>query len=311
VANPVEMMAGEGDAWHAAVRRIRRNSAYVQRFREVFGTEPTRDAVAKALAAYERTVLVGNAIHDRADNAMRLRVFDEGGTKFELQPKDYEAVLKEAVARKDLPALQALGIDPAKDAGKLGALAARINNGRILFHTKARCNGCHVGNNFTDNQFHNLGVGVDKDGKLPASQLGRFGPVPTGHKDPNHMGAFKTPGLRGLLGTAPYMHDGSEDTLEKVVDFYDRGGNANEFLDVRMRDLDAEKAYLVAKEKGEPYKGPPVKLFGAHEKPIVPLKLNLTAEEKKDLVLFLRALQSDPVDPVVADEKLMPPGVPR
>lgn len=311
VANPVEMMAGDGDAWHEAVKRLRRSGSYNQRFREVFGHEPTRDAVAKALAAYERTVLSGNSVHDRADAAMRKRVNDEEGTKYEIQAKDYEAVLKDAVAKKDRPALEALGLDPAKDGDKLAAVAKSINEGRLLFHGKARCNGCHVGNNFTDGQFHNLGVGAEKDGKLPPGLLGRFGPVPTGHKNPDHIGAFKTPGLRGLLSTAPYMHDGSEDTLEKVVELYDRGGNVNEFLDVRMRDGEAERAYLLAKEKGEPYKGPEVRLFGKDQKPIVPLKLNLTPAEKKDLVLFMRALQGDPVDPVVADEKKLPPGLTR
>ncbi len=109
-------------------------------------------------------------------------------------------------------------------------MAQSLNDGRALFFGKARCNSCHVGDNFTDNQFHNLGVGV-KDGQLPADTLGRFATLPTGHKNPELIGAFKTPTLRHLLGTAPYMHNGSERTLEEVVEFYDRGGNANEFLD--------------------------------------------------------------------------------
>ena len=53
------------------------------------------------------------------------------------------------------------------------------------------------------------------------------------------------------------MHDGGEDTLEKVVDFYDKGGNANEFLDPKMRDYDTEKAYLLSVENKTAYKGPP------------------------------------------------------
>ena len=102
------------------------------------------------------------------------------------------------------------------------------------------------------------------------------------------------------------MHNGSERTLEEVVEFYDRGGNANEFLDTKMRDYDSEKAYMLSQREKTPYKGPEVKLFGKDQKPIVPLKLNLTPQEKHDFVLFLRALQGDPAAPIVADRHKLP-----
>lgn len=302
--NPVEMFDGVGNAWQKVVERVRRKGDYTKRFQEVFGSPPTRDTIAKAIATYERTVLVGNSLHDRADLAMRKRVEDEESGKFDLKAIDYAAVLKDSFTRKD-PALTALGVDPAKDAAKIPALAQSVFNGRTLFFNKARCNSCHVGDNFTDNQFHNLGVGV-KDGQLPQDAVGRYARLPTGHKNPELVGAFKTPGLRGLLNTAPYMHDGSETTLEKVVDFYDKGGNANEFLDLKMRDYEAEKAYILSKAKGVPYNGAEVKVFGYDKKTVVPLKLNLTEQEKKDLVIFLKALQSDPVDPLVANPEKMP-----
>jgi cytochrome c peroxidase len=73
-----------------------------------------------------------------------------------------------------------------------------------------------------------------------------------------------------------------------------------------MRDYDAEKAYLLSQQQKTPYKGPEVKLFGKDQKPIAPLKLNLTPQEKRDLVLFLRALQGDPADPIVADRSQFP-----
>lgn len=304
VMNPVEMFSGEGHAWNSAVLRVRKQDKYVEQFRAVFGTDPTRDGIAKAIAAYERTVLSGNSIHDRADLAMRLRVEDEGTGKYEIKAKDYQTVLTEAFDAKDEPALTALGLNAAKDRQKIAEAAKSINNGRALFFGKARCNSCHVGDNFTDNQFHNLGVGV-QDGQLPANALGRFAVLPTGHKNFDLIGAFKTPTLRHLLGTAPYMHNGSERTLEEVVDFYDRGGNANEFLDVKMRDYEAEKAYLLSQQNDTPYKGPEVKLFGKDQKPIVPLKLDLKPEEKRDLVMFLRALQGDPADPIIADRRNM------
>jgi cytochrome c peroxidase len=305
VQNPLEMFDGKGHAWDLAVGRVRKKADYLQRFKEAFGTEPTRDAIAMAIACYERTVLSANSVHDRAELAMRLRVAEEEGTDFTVQATDYEKVLKEAVAHADVTALTALNLDatrPAEMAGRLPALARNINNGRALFFGKARCSTCHAGELFTDNQFHNLGVGV-KDGRIPADGLGRYAQLPTGHKNPELVGAFKTPTVRGLVHTAPYMHNGSETTLEKVVEFYDRGGNANEYLDAKMRDFEAEKAYLQSKRGGAPYKGPQVYLFGTDQSPVVPLRLNLTTQEKADLVLFLRALQGDPVDPVVADSK--------
>ncbi len=303
--NQVEMFDGKGNAWHEAVKRIRAEPEYVKAFEKAFGHAPTRDAAAKAIATYERTVLVGNSIHDRAEVAMRKRVEEEEGNKFEIQPKDYETALKQAFADKDKHALDALTLDAARDQDKVAGTAESIDRGRILYFGKARCSACHVGESFTDFAYHNLGVGV-KDGKLPSDALGRYGSLPTGHKDPSMLGAFKTSQLRGLLGTKPYMHDGSENTLEEVVDFYDRGGNANEFLDVKMRDYDAEQAYMKAKLNKETWKGPEVKVFTRAGRPVIPLKLNLTPAEKKDLMMFLRALESDPVDATVADPKWFP-----
>jgi len=277
--NPSEMFDGKGNAWDAAVERLRAKPEYVAMFKEVFGTLPTRDGAAKAMAAYERTVLTGNSIHDRTEVAMRKRVGEEETGKFEVLAKDYEKVLSEAIAAKDSSALDALGVKGA-DKAATSELARSINNGRILFNGKARCNGCHVGDSFSDSQFHNLGVGA-KAGKLPEGMLGRFGAQPTGQKNPELVGAFKTPHLRQLLATAPYMHDGSLKTLEEVVDFYDKGGNANAFLDVRMRDYASEKA-----------SGP---------KAIKPLALGLTPFEKKDLVNFMKALNGEVAEAIVVD----------
>jgi cytochrome c peroxidase len=300
VQNPIEMFTGEGHAWPKAVGRVRAKGDYTQRFQAAFGTEPTRDAIAKAIATFERTVLSGNSIHDRADLAMRVRAAEEEKSDFNIQAVDYAAVLRQAFAKKDMHALTALRLDPAKDAGRIAEVAKGLANGRAVFFGKARCATCHVGDNFTDNSFHNLGVGV-KDGKLPPDSHGRYTRLALGHKNPEMMGAFKTPTLRGLVSTAPFLHDGSEKTLEAVVEFYDRGGNANEFLSPKMRDVDAERAYERSRRDRTPYKGPEVTLFGPAQTPVVPLKLNLTPQEKADLVLFLRSLEGDPVDPIVAD----------
>lgn len=306
VGNDKEMFGGKADPWEEAVARLRANPEYVKAFNRVFGHAPTRDAAAKAVAAYERTVLLGDSLADRAEAAMRKRVIEEESGKFVLKAEDYTAALKNEFARKG-PALKDLGLDADKDAGKADEFGKRLLNGRTLFfdNNKARCSTCHAGDTYTDHTFHNLGVGASKDGDLPLDEFGRFVRLATGHKDQQFVGAFKTPGVRGLLQTAPYMHSGDEKTLESIVDFYDRGGNVNAWLDEKMRDTAAEAAYVKARAEGKPV-DPNVKTYGPTKKPIIPLKLNLTAQEKADLVLFLKALNGDPLDPLVSDPKAFP-----
>ncbi len=88
-----------------------------------------------------------------------------------------------------------------------------------------------AGPNLTDERFHNTGVAF-RDGDL--LDPGRFGVVT---RQPADRGAFKTPTLREVARTAPYMHDGSLATLEEVVDYYDRGGNANPGLESMLRPI--------------------------------------------------------------------------
>ncbi|VTR91369.1 cytochrome c peroxidase : Cytochrome c peroxidase OS=Singulisphaera acidiphila (strain ATCC BAA-1392 / DSM 18658 / VKM B-2454 / MOB10) GN=Sinac_5068 PE=4 SV=1: CCP_MauG [Gemmata massiliana] len=303
VGNNKEMFGGKADPWEEAVARLRANAGYVKAFNAVFGHAPTRDAAAKAIATYERTVLLGNSLHDKAEAAMRKRVIEEESGKFVLKSEDYASALKDEFAAKGT-ALKDLGLDAATDAGKADELGKRLLAGRDLFFNKARCTNCHTGDTYTDHGFHNLGIGA-KDGELPLDEFGRFVRLPTGHKDTALVGAFKTPGTRGLLWTSPYMHSGDEKTLEQVVDFYDRGGNVNAWLSEKMRDTAAESAYIKARAEGKPV-DPAVKTYGPTKKPIIPLKLNLTAQEKADLVLFLRALNGDPLDPIVADPEKFP-----
>jgi len=121
------------------------------------------------------------------------------------------------------------------------AMSESAKRGLDLFQGKAKCTRCHVGFNLTDNIFHNLGVGMSE----PEKHLGRF-KVTNEDKD---RGAFKTPTLRDIQRTAPYMHDGSVDTLEEVVELYDKGGEANPWLDSKMEPLglsEQEKADVVA-----------------------------------------------------------------
>jgi len=130
------------------------------------------------------------------------------------------------------------------------SLSASAQRGRRIFFdtNKSRCSACHSGPNFTDEAFHNVGVGMSTaDPGDPDEHRGR-GAVTGRQAD---MGRYKTPTLRNVADTAPYMHDGSVKTLEDVVNFYAEGGVEDPAfpLDEKMRALvltDREKADLVA-----------------------------------------------------------------
>ncbi len=115
-------------------------------------------------------------------------------------------------------------------AGNPAALSQKAAEGMKLFVGKAHCRLCHQGYNFNDGVFHNLGVGWDESGFTDEGRSAVTDIV----KD---RGAFKTPTLRQIAQTAPYMHDGSLPNLEAVVDFYDRGGKPNPHLDPLMKPL--------------------------------------------------------------------------
>lgn len=166
--------------------------AYRQEFRKVFGKDLDADGVAKAIAAYVRTILSGNSAYDRFQ------------------------------------------------AGDKNALSPAAQRGMTLFSGKARCAACHAGFNFTDEGYHNIGVGMDKQNP----DLGRY----TATKRDGDQGAFKTPTLREASARGPYMHDGSEETLAQVVAFYNKGGVKNTWLSKEIRPLnltDQEQADLV------------------------------------------------------------------
>ncbi len=139
--------------------------------------------------------------------------------------------------------------DRYKNGDKKAMTASQVR-GMELFEGKANCTQCHKGFNFTDERFHNLGVDWDKD----KVDVGRYGVT----KELGDIGAFKTPTLRDIANTGPYMHDGRHATLAQVVAFYDQGGIQNELLDETMGK-----------------------------------KLNLTAQEKADLVAFMEALSGE------------------
>lgn len=137
--------------------------------------------------------------------------------------------------------------------GDTKAMDEAAIRGMSLFKGKARCILCHNGPNFTDNQFHNLGV--PQAGPMK-EDLGRFYVT----RQEQDKGAFKTQTLRSITETAPYMHDGIFKTLEEVVDFLDQGGGQNPNLSPMVKSLGLskdEKTDLIAFLKaltGEPIK---------------------------------------------------------
>jgi cytochrome c peroxidase len=137
-------------------------------------------------------------------------------------------------------------------------LTTAERQGLWLFDSRGRCWMCHAGPNFSDGKFHNTGVSW---GKEPLD-LGRF--EVTQHDA--DRGRFKTPTLRGVAHTAPYMHDGSIKTLREVIEFYNRGGGRNPNLDhavqtlsLSTQDVDNLIAFLEALSEPatEPPKGRP------------------------------------------------------
>jgi len=133
--------------------------------------------------------------------------------------------------------------------GQKTALSAAAIRGLAVFTDKSRgnCAICHIIGEkfalFTDGKFHNLGVGMNAEGEL--MDLGRYEQTRT----EADRGAFRTPSLRNVAKTAPYMHDGSLKTLKEVLDFYVGGGSSNPQLDREIKPLKLsaqERADLIA-----------------------------------------------------------------
>lgn len=234
ILNPIEHGLSEPKF---IVEVVRNDPSYLQQFARAFEVNPDSisiDHVAKAIASFERTLVSGNSPFDQ---------YFFGGNK---------TALSESAAR-----------------------------GLNIFRRKANCANCHEISwdhaLFTDNRFYNIGIGYQKlepdvenylldlqsdigtaNAKVrllsnrQRSELGRFSVT----RITMDIGAFKTPTLRNIALTGPYMHDGSLKSLEDVIDYYNRGGNRNPYLDPAI------------------------------------FPLRLTIEEKTDLAAFLRALSS-------------------
>jgi cytochrome c peroxidase len=206
------------------IEKIRNLDDYAGLFEEVYGSEVTLERVSHAIAAYERTFISGNSRFDQ---------WHYGG--------DSNALTKQEV------------------------------QGFEIFNGKGGCVTCHTINEktalFTDQSFHNTGIGWAQNNKVikkeyesdtfpvqlapgvivqvkyeqletssekPENDVGRFEIT----EDPKDSWKYKTPSLRNLVVTAPYMHDGSLSTLEEVVSFYDKGGDDNPEKDSLLKPLD-------------------------------------------------------------------------
>ena len=214
---------------------VHKDAEYRRRLIQVFAIDQnqiTVQHIAKAIASFERSLIAGNSAFDR---------YYFG-----------------------------------RDRSQLSESAAR---GLLIFRRKGNCANCHeisMSNAlFSDNRFYNIGIGsktlnsvIDdfvtaiRQGKTPAhyplteqqrAELGRFNVTHI----ISDIGKFRTPSLRNVALTAPYMHDGSLKTLEDVVEYYDKGGDKNRFQDPAI------------------------------------FPLHLTEQEKADLVAFMRALNSE------------------
>ncbi|MBX3431886.1 MAG: c-type cytochrome [Pirellulales bacterium] len=228
IANPIEM----GHEHEACVAQLREIPGYVAQFDAAFpGIGLTLDGVAQAIASFERTLVTGPAPWD---HYQALKSFEQAYAE-DLEPEylgEFEEDDPEAFA-------QYQALKAAAEANPISASA--IRGGEIFFSNKGGCTACHVGANFTDEKYHNLGVGMDAD----EPDLGRY-VVTEVEAD---KGAFKTPTVRNVALTAPYMHDGSQQTLEEVVEWYAKGGHPNPWLSDKVLKLelaDQDKADLVA-----------------------------------------------------------------
>ena len=205
IANPIEM----GFTHEGVVKRLGENAVYKKQFEKIFG-ELTIDRVGQAIAAFERVLVTAPSPYD-----------------YNEQMRSFEGLDEEDIA--DDPDLAAKFAETKAFLEK-NPMSESAKRGRDIFFTeKGNCSACHVGANLADEKYHNLGVGMDKE----SPDLGRF--VVT--KDPKNTGAFKTPTIRNVALTAPYMHDGSQGTLEEVVEWYDKGGHPNPHLSDKIRPL--------------------------------------------------------------------------
>lgn len=229
IANPIEM----GNTHVQCVDTVKGIPGYAKQFDAVFGKDGggvTIDNIARAIASFERVLVTGASPYDYAEIVNKFAKLDKA---------DLEDL------KTDQPEVYAQYIVAKAQAEKSPMSASAVRGRELFFSERVNCAACHVGANLTDEKYHNLGVGMDA--KDP--DIGRMAVT----KKDEDYGAFKTPTIRNVEFSAPYMHDGSQKTLMEVVEHYNKGGTPNKNLSNKVK------------------------------------KLNLTEQEKKDLVEFMKA----------------------
>lgn len=193
IANPAEM----GLPLPEAVARLNDDATYARWFEKVYHGPVTEKNLAKAIAAFERTLETSDTPYDRYN------------------------------------------------AGDDSALSPKAVRGRLLFIGRANCANCHSGEDFTADRPKSIGLYNGREWNDP----GRAGIT----KDPAHQGLFKTPSLRNVAVTAPYMHNGRFKTLREVVEYYNHPDrvvqgsiNRDKALDTPLNLSETEIGELVA-----------------------------------------------------------------
>ncbi|HEX3657585.1 MAG TPA: cytochrome c peroxidase [Pirellulales bacterium] len=209
IANPIEM-ANTHEECEKCIKAI---EGYRLQFEKIFGGV-TIDHVAKAIAAFERSLVSGASPFD---------YYEQWRAVKDLDPEDLQDDKEQLAAYNAAKA--------GYEKNKMSESAVRGRD--IFFGEKGSCTACHVGPNLSDEKYHNLGIGMSA--KEP--DLGRYAIT----KKDEDRGAFKTPTIRNVAQSAPYMHDGSVKTLEEVIDWYDKGGHPNSSLDPKIKKLNLSK----------------------------------------------------------------------
>lgn len=225
IANPIEM----GNTHEEAVKTVAGIEGYKVQFDAVFGPDSVNiDNIGKAIATFERAVVTGPSPFD----------YYAAVEPFLGQFPDEEAINE---LKSDDPDLYERFMKLKADADAHPMSESAIRGKKLFFSEQSNCTACHAGANFSDEQYHNLGVAMD----AAEPDLGRFAVT----KEDKDKGAFKTPTIRNVALTAPYMHDGSQKTLAEVVEWYAKGGHPNEHLSPKIKELKLspeDKADLVA-----------------------------------------------------------------
>jgi len=215
ITDPTEM----GNSLEGLLKTLRNTPGYRLQFEKTYG-KVSLAAISDALASFVRCLVTGPSPFD---HQLAFRPFVRMDPQV-LKAEDPELFAKYEKVRANMQA------HPMSAGAQRGM--------ELYFGKKAWCSSCHATPALTDNEYHNIGIGMDSI----QPDLGRY--LVTGRDE--DRGCFKTPPVRNAALTAPYMHDGSLATLEDVLDWYAKGGHPNPQLSKKFREVKLEP-----REKGD------------------------------------------------------------